>query len=140
MFRKMLVGTDGSVAARRCSVHAARLASALGCQVVVASVAIGPGGHDPWSTEPMEIPIPEAVAERRARDEVAWFAEQGVEAKSRVLQGRAAEALAKEAMEGGYDLMVVGHRGETDMGIVPRLGSVSEELTRLAPCPMLIVP
>ena len=140
MYQRIIVGTDGSLASRKGSIHAARLAEVMGATITVAAVAVEHGTPtSEWSDEPRERPIRPEIAEQWARAEAAWFSEQGVDAETKVLEGHAAEALAREATPGSYDLLIVGHRGAW-AGRAPRLGSVAEELVRLAPCPILVVP
>ena len=140
MYRKILLGTDGSVASRKATATVVALADALQAQVTVAAAAVARSSRvTEWDFEPSEEAIPHELAERWARDEATWLAEHGLEADIRVLEGRAAEALAKHAAEGAFDLLVVGHRGRSQSG-VPRLGSVAAELPDLAHCPVVIVP
>ena len=64
--------------------------------------------------------------------------ERGVHAKTRLVIGHPAEEIAKVANEEGFDLLVVGSRGLSTVKAF-LLGSVSEKLSRLAKCPVLIV-
>ena len=56
-----------------------------------------------------------------------------------MLDGPPAEALAKLATRGTFDLVVVGHRGRGS-GSIPVRGSVAAELPDLVQCPIIIVP
>jgi nucleotide-binding universal stress UspA family protein len=128
------------VASRKATATVVALAEALQAEVTVAAAAVARSHRiTEWDFEPAEQAIPTELAERWARDESTWLAEQGITADVRVLEGRAAEALAKYAAEGAFDLLVVGHRGRSLSGI-PRLGSVAAELPDLAHCPVVIVP
>ena len=62
----------------------------------------------------------------------------GVQVKTRLVIGHHAEEIAKVANEEGFDLLVVGSRGLSTVKAF-LLGSVSEKLSRLARCPVLIV-
>lgn len=126
------VGYDGSDEARSALAVATELASALGAGVRLITVAplIGPREED-------------AVAEAR-RPAWAEILAQGaeavgeeVEAEPVLRQGREATELALQGVE--LDLLVVGSRA---YGPLRRtlLGSVSAELVRTAPCPVLVVP
>ncbi len=141
MYKRVLFGTDGSPAARRACTELADLATALASEVVVAAVAVA---HDQavsaWSDEPTDHAIPAEEAQRWAEEGADLLRQQGIETSIRVLQGHAAEALAKEATTGDYDLVVVGHRGAHESPSA-RLGSVAAELARLDRAwPLLIVP
>ena len=59
-------------------------------------------------------------------------------AKTRLVIGHPAEEIARIANEEGFDLLVVGSRGLSTVKAF-LLGSVSEKLSRLAKCPVLIV-
>lgn len=71
-------------------------------------------------------------------DQARHELEPGLEVSAKVLKGTTAAALS-EACEGDVDLLCVGSRG---YGTAARvlLGSVSTQLVREAPCPLLIVP
>lgn len=141
MYYKILLGSDGSEAAGRACREVARIASGSDAEVVVASVA---SERDPitssWSGDYENHAVPAEVAAGWAEGEADLLRAGGVDATARVLEGHPAEALGKEAASGGYDLLVVGHRGQGE-GPTPRLGSVAEKLAENAHgCPLLIVP
>jgi nucleotide-binding universal stress UspA family protein len=52
--------------------------------------------------------------------------------------GDPAVEIVKAAKEGGYDAIVVGHRGLGKMKEIVS-GSISEKVVHLAPCPVIIV-
>jgi nucleotide-binding universal stress UspA family protein len=60
------------------------------------------------------------------------------EVSTKLREGDPALEIVAEAKESGFDLVVVGHRG---LGRVEELflGSVSERVAHLAPCPVVIV-
>jgi universal stress protein A len=72
----------------------------------------------------------------RLRREVARL---GVPAESALRHGRAAPEILRYAREHGIDLIVVGSHGRSGFSHV-LLGSVAEEIVRLAPCLVLSVP
>jgi len=78
----------------------------------------------------------QAEGERIVADAAAALAADGVE--TRVLHGRAGDALCDFAAEIGATAIVLGSRGR---GPLRRalLGSVSDFVVRNAPCPVLIV-
>jgi nucleotide-binding universal stress UspA family protein len=63
---------------------------------------------------------------------------QDVHPQARIVVGDPVRALETEAHE-GLDLLVLGSRGFGPLRRV-LLGSVSSQLVRLAPCPVLVVP
>lgn len=75
----------------------------------------------------------EDVARAHAR-----LREQGIPSEMLIEHGDPAEEIARIAGEGGYDLVVSGSRGRGAIGGL-FLGSVSQTLTRIAPCPVLVV-
>jgi nucleotide-binding universal stress UspA family protein len=83
------------------------------------------------------------LRERRARCELASeqavaSVSQDVHPEARIVVGDPVRALETEAHE-GLDLLVLGSRGFGPLRRV-LLGSVSSQLVRLAPCPVLVVP
>lgn len=141
MYYKILLGSDGSDAARRACQEVARIASATEAEVVVASVASERDAiTSSWSGDFENHPIDLDVATGWAEGEADLLRGAGINATARILEGHPADALGKEAAAGEYDLLVVGHRGQGE-GPTPRLGSVAEKLAESAcGCPLLIVP
>ena len=140
MYRRILLGTDGSPESRRATSAVASIAGPLEAEVTVASAAYERSARvTEWDYEPIEQAIPTEQAAKWARDEVAWLAEHGIVAEHTVLEGPPAEALAKLASSGSFDLLVVGHRGRGS-GHIPIAGSVATALPDLAHCPVMIVP
>jgi nucleotide-binding universal stress UspA family protein len=64
----------------------------------------------------------------------------GVTPKTLEVEGAPGYAIAREATDGGYDLVVMGSRGlglsEADLRL---LGSVTERVLRMVSCPVLTV-
>jgi nucleotide-binding universal stress UspA family protein len=143
MYDKILIAVDGSETSTRACQRAGALAKASGAAVLVTSVAVDRRAPaDPWAEEPPAATgeDPQARADRAVREGVAALRAAGVEqVEGRVLRGLPAVALAHEAKQGGFDLLVVGHRGLSRFDSL-RLGSVSEQLAHQAPCEVLIVP
>jgi nucleotide-binding universal stress UspA family protein len=140
MYRRILLGTDGSSESRRATNAVVAVAGPLGAEVTVASAAFERIARvTEWDFEPIEKSIPRETAAKWARDEVAFLAEHGIEAEHVVLDGPPAEALAKLAAEGSYDLVIVGHRGRGS-GHIPVAGSVATVLPDMTHCPVMIVP
>src|SRR5437879_4116853 len=61
----------------------------------------------------------------------------GVAIELEIRAGHAAEAISSFAAEGGYDLVVLGHRGHFLRDHL--LGSTADRVAEHAPCPVMIV-
>ena len=148
---RVLVASDGS----DCAIAAGRRALALLApphEVAVVTV-VAPGTE--WAVgtagvigpEPMGAPLadPTLMEETRvaAEREAVKVLERtvaalGADADRLVAHGEPAAEICRVAADGGYDVVVVGSHGS---GVVRRvlLGSVSDQVMRHAPCPVLVV-
>jgi nucleotide-binding universal stress UspA family protein len=70
----------------------------------------------------------------RAREQAA---SAGVALEVDVRPGHAAELISRVAADGGYDLVVLGHRGHFLRDHL--LGSTADRVAEHAPCPVMIV-
>jgi nucleotide-binding universal stress UspA family protein len=140
MFKLILWATDGSQHADRALELAKSLASQYGASLLVfhsVEFLTGPGARGAFPEAPDE-------DERQAKiaQQVKELSEQGLKADLKVVHGGvsgAAHTIAEEAKEAGADLIVVGTRGHTALaGLL--LGSVTQRLLHIAPCPVLAVP
>jgi nucleotide-binding universal stress UspA family protein len=130
---KILLAYDGFEHSRHALEEAAKLASEGHGDVTVLSVvprdARGSksGGH--------------VGLRPHAHEDVAraheYLRNQGIESEMKIEHGDPAEEILTEARVGRYDLLVVGSR---ELGPLGRLvlGSVSTEVLRDAPCPVLV--
>jgi len=138
MFRKILVGYDGSEASRKALTTALELARAFQGEVVALAV-IRPPEFAELSLEVEaareEAQGPLAKAFSAARQEAKQY---GVRLQTRTAVGHPAETLVRVAEAEGFDLIVLGRRGLTQ---VQRwmLGSVSERVLRYASCAVMVV-
>lgn len=66
-----------------------------------------------------------------------YLRQAGIESEMKTDHGEPAAQIVAEAKSGGYDLIVVGSRGLGPVGRLA-LGSVSNEVLRDAPCPVLV--
>jgi nucleotide-binding universal stress UspA family protein len=137
-FDRILVAIDGS----ECSDHA------LGKALELAALA----GADVTALA-VEGPLPAYAATIGEVDEVkrekdAFFqsladaakaraADAGVDLVVEVQPGHAAELISRVAETGGYDLVVLGHRGHFVRDRL--LGSTADRVSEHAPCPVMIV-
>ena len=85
-----------------------------------------------------------AVERTRSREASGWLetkrsaAARAGQMRTLVRIGRPATAIVEEATRGGFDLVVLGTHGRGALGRLA-FGSVSEEVLRAAPCPVLVV-
>jgi nucleotide-binding universal stress UspA family protein len=140
MFNKVIWATDGSEHADRALELAKSLVTESGGSLLaVHSIEhlVGPGGRG----APTQLPDEEDREVDLAR-QVADLKAAGVDAELRIVEsgaGSAAHTVARVASEEGADLIVAGTRGHTPLaGLL--LGSVTQRLLSIAPCPVLVVP
>jgi nucleotide-binding universal stress UspA family protein len=137
MYRKILVGYDGSPAARKAFEAACGLAAKDGAELFVISVARPPEVGDDVETE--------AVIENSRRYHRGLLAElkplaaeKGVRAHFEVDVGHPAEQIIYAADRQGVDLVVVGDRGRSKFARL-LLGSVSKQVVQYAGRAVMVV-
>ena len=141
--RRILVPIDFSESGRAILEYAVELARDRGAEVVlfhVVAVPVAP--YDPAygvASGPTVIREMQAAAEK-ALAALAAGAKPGpgVKLSTKVACGTPFREIVREAREGGHDLVVIGTHGRTGLRHV-FLGSVAENVVRLAPCPVLTV-
>lgn len=146
MFKKILVGVDGSDHALRAVDIAASLAKAYDASVFLISVY---RHHSPLESSLSMVrtsakpETPDAALSAHAKEslEVAArrLAEDGLEAAERIVRrGPPARTIVDVARRRGVDAVVLGSRGLGDLeGFL--LGSVSHKVASLAPCTVITV-
>jgi len=138
VFRKVLIGFDGSPAARKALQAALDLAQRYGAAVTALAVVRPPEFAE------LEAEVNAALAEAQGplAEAFRWARAEarraGVSLETRIQAGHPADTLVRVAREEGFDLIVLGRRGLTP---VQRwmLGSVSERVLRYAHCPVMVV-
>jgi nucleotide-binding universal stress UspA family protein len=134
--KKILVATDGSQDAVLAARAAVNLSRAPGTELHVVHV---------WTCVPSHrfSSLVAAGLEREAQELLDAQVEKlgcagGIVTQAHLREGRTADEIADLAMELEADLVTMGRRG---LGPIRRLavGSVSEGVVQLAPCPVLIV-
>ena len=120
--RQVLLATDFSPAAEAAAEVARTMAAELGARLHIVHVV-------PPLTDPAY------EAERLDREATRL----GMPGNTALLRGRPAHELLRYARDNGIDLIVVGSHGRTGLSHA-LLGSVAEQIVRLAPCLVLSVP
>jgi nucleotide-binding universal stress UspA family protein len=141
----IVVGYDGTEAARAALERAAGLAEAFAATVVVATVAepvaggAAAAGSIPLALPEIETELPAREAWQQLLDEArSYLAARGIRAEGASPVGRPGEQIVEVAQKHEADLIVVGtHKPR----LLERLleGSVSRDVARRAPCDVLIV-
>jgi nucleotide-binding universal stress UspA family protein len=143
----MLVAVDGSSNSDRALDYALNLAEKCGASVLLLNVFQLPAFYE----SPEEPPAYSASRAGYIKDLKAVHEKTlaGVAAKARTLkpslevtaemrEGEPAAQIVEAAKEGGFDLVVVGHRGWSRMREL-FLGGTSERVAHLTECAVLIV-
>jgi nucleotide-binding universal stress UspA family protein len=135
--KRMLVGVDGSEYSLAAVQAAAKLAVQRGIKSVtlinVIPVAVSTLGVTVTAAPPEDIQAWEVFDKPKALLKAA-----GVEAKLLLREGDPADEIVSAAKEGGYNLIIVGHRGLSPVKAF-LLGSVSDRIVSHAPCSVLVV-
>jgi len=138
MFRKIVWATDGSAGADHALGYARDLARAYHAELVVVHGEEMSAGR---SSIGYTRRVDEEDLEAKIKRQVAQVAESGIAVSVNVIGGHAAAAtlIAEVAGDIGADLVVVGTRGHTPLaGLL--VGSVTDRLLHISPCPVLAVP
>ena len=143
-YRKVLYATDLSPCARQAFAPAASFARRYDAELHLLHVFVLPG-QEPYDPLPMAPPSEEAYANdlARAAKRLLALADSSCADGTRLIVAqrcgpRAAAAILDYAAEAGVDLIVMGTHGRSGAGRL-LLGSVAEEVTRRAPCPVLVM-
>ena len=138
LFEKILIATDGSEKNKAAVEEALRIGRLYGSSVFAvyvmdlsafesasADVVIG----DTW-----------AVIQREAEAALAYVRSmaEGVNLETLVLEGKPAAEIVRFATEKSIDLIVIGTQGKRGLERL-LLGSVAEQVIRMAPCKVLVV-
>lgn len=129
----VVVGYDGSEAARRAIAHAAAAAGEGGRVVVITAC---PPSH--WQHAATMADATPCDCASLLDEAARVLDEQGVRVLPRAVEGDPAGALIEAAREVGAALIVVGARGRSFLERALR-GSVAERLVSRAPCDVLVV-
>jgi nucleotide-binding universal stress UspA family protein len=138
MFEVIVWASDGSEHSDRALDYARGLAEAKSARLVavhVKEVIVGRAGGYPLQVDEEEV-------EQKIKGQAKDLKDAGINASYEqrgTTAGGAAHAIADAAKEAGAELVVVGTRGQGPIsGLL--LGSVTQRLLHIAPCPVLAVP
>ncbi len=140
MFKRVMWATDGSEASDKTLEHAKELVTQLGAELLVVydeefTFPGKGGGSLPRNAD-------EEVVQEKIKGQVAELSKDGIPVRLEITKskvGNAAHEIAEVAKREQTELIVVGTRGHTLLrGLL--LGSVTERLLQIAPCPVLAVP
>jgi nucleotide-binding universal stress UspA family protein len=139
MFRKILVGNDGSEGANKALRTAIALARRDNAELHEICVEEHLPRYGALMGEVVEAKEEARDFFRRVTQEAeAEAAAQTLRLFSHVLPGHPVEVITKFVKDGGYDLLVVGFTGHSN--IFGRIwGGTSQNLVRLSPCTVLVV-
>ncbi|MGA6827139.1 universal stress protein [Nitrospira sp. NS4] len=139
MFRKILVGNDGSAGAMNALRTALALAKRDGAELHEISVEEHLPRYGALMGELVEARQEARNFFHRVTQEAEVIAQaQNLTLISHVVPGHPVEAITKFAHDGGFDLLIVGFTGHSN--IFGRIwGGTSQNLVRLSPCTVLVV-
>ena len=147
MYKRIVVGTDGSAGANMAVDTATELARLTGATLHIVNAYQAATAHHLAAAAQVGIPAGDIVESeqairsdaQRVCDQAAVRAVQaGVTAEAHAVPGDAADALLRVAEGSGADLIVVGNRGMTGVRRFV-LGSVPNRLSHHCPSNLLIV-
>jgi nucleotide-binding universal stress UspA family protein len=137
MYRKILVGYDGSDAGRKAFDVALDLAAKHGAELWVVTVAQPPAIGDEVETEAV-IENSRNYHRRLLAELSSAIVEKGVKVHYEVAVGHPAEQIIYDADRHGVDLIVVGDRGRSRLARL-LLGSVSRHVVEFAGRAVMVV-
>jgi nucleotide-binding universal stress UspA family protein len=138
MFNTIIWATDGSEAADRALPYAKALAEGPGGTLFVVhckELLIGRGGGYPALADEDDL-------QGKIRGQVSLLREEGLDTTLKIITAPGSQGphmIADLAREIGADAIVVGTRGHSPVaGLL--LGSLTQRLLHIAPCPVVAVP
>ncbi len=141
MYSKILVGVDWSEASLRAASKAADLAAKLGAGLTLLTVVPPPTVFlgELLSPEIVDTsPLVEAARKRLESLAARLREEKGVEVDWDAVIGEPSDSIIDYAVEGGYDLIVLGRRGLSRLDRL-FLGSITKKVLEKTPIDVLVV-
>jgi len=139
MFKKILVANDGSDGAKKALKTAINLSKKYNAELHSISVEEGVPHYAATIGEVEEFRKEANEFFRKINDEAreaAW--KEDIELHTKVQAGHEVETIVRYAKEGNFDLLVIGFMGHSK--IFGRVwGSTSQNITKLAPCTVVVV-
>jgi nucleotide-binding universal stress UspA family protein len=139
MFKKILVGYDGSKSAQAALQRAAVMAQKFGAELTALWVRESLPRHSDLPGEyEEEAEAANGYFKERQKEVEEVAAKQGININCETRRGHPAKAILKFAEEGGHDLIVVGHSDHSELwGRL--LGDTADRISDHAHCSVLIV-
>jgi nucleotide-binding universal stress UspA family protein len=140
IMRRILVATDGSSGGDRALDFAAALARDTGGTLTVVNVSNELSREDVQALDQIESGLTDEMDNEVLDDAKKHVqAQGGPSVEAHVAYGQPVQAILDAAKAHSADLIVLGRRGRGQLaGLL--LGSVSQKLAGLSPCPVVIVP
>ena len=145
MYNKIMVPLDGSPLAECVFPHLEAFARGCGTKSVIFIRAVDHIGlHPAWEYTPTKQERESAEkkikadAENYLKQIVSRIKYDGVEVKSEVITGRAADVLADYAARNGVDLIIMATHGRSGISRLA-MGSVAQRVSQSACVPVLLV-
>ena len=139
MFKKILVGYDGSKGGKAALRRAAVLAKGFNADLCALWVRELLPRHSALPGEfEAEAEAADEYFKERSREIQAVAAEHGIPIRCETRRGHAAKTILRFADEGGYDLIIIGHSDHSELwGRL--LGDTADRISDHAHCSVLIV-
>ena len=139
MFRKVLIGNDGSEGAKKALQAAIDLAKRFDAELHEICIEEHLPHYAATVGEVVEAKQEATDYFRRVTRDAELIAEaQGIRLVSHVLPGHEVETIVQFVKDRGFDVLVVGSMGHSRV-FDHIWGGTSQNLTRLAPCSVLVV-
>ena len=139
MFQTIMWATDGTDNADRALPYAKALAQQEGAKLIVAHVVERYASH---KASGLAVHADEEQVEEKLQKLTAQLSDERLDTDLKIVSHvgpQPAHEIADMARDAGADLIVVGCRGHGAVaGLV--LGSVTQRLLHVSPCPVLVIP